>query len=100
MASFQEQYDEAMLAFSMGDFDTAIAGFKAILAADPTHPTGKPVPYTGVQFVAIPEFQSLGTQVGQNIASALVGKTSVEGALETSQTIAERTMRRAGYTKK
>jgi len=73
---------------------------KAILAADPTHPTGKPVPYTGVQFVAIPEFQSLGTQVGQNIASALVGKTSVEGALETSQTIAERTMRRAGYTKK
>jgi sorbitol/mannitol transport system substrate-binding protein len=73
---------------------------KAILAADPTHPTGKPVPYTGVQYVAIPEFQSLGTQVGQNIASALVGKTSVEGALETSQTIAERTMRRAGYSKK
>ena len=53
-----------------------------------------------MQFVAIPEFQSLGTQVGQNIASALVGKTSVEGALETSQTIAERTMRRAGYSKK
>ena len=33
----QEQYDDAMLAFSMGDFDKAIEGFKAILAADPSH---------------------------------------------------------------
>ncbi len=72
---------------------------KAILAADPTHPTAKPVPYTGVQFVAIPEFQSIGTQVGQNIASALVGKTSVDEALKTAETATERTMRRAGYLK-
>ena len=72
---------------------------KAILAADPTHPTAKPVPYTGVQFVAIPEFQSIGTQVGQNIAAALVGKVSVEAALETSEKATERTMRRAGYYK-
>jgi sorbitol/mannitol transport system substrate-binding protein len=28
----------------------------SINAADPTHPTVKPVPYTGVQFVAISEF--------------------------------------------
>ncbi|TGR91766.1 sugar ABC transporter substrate-binding protein, partial [bacterium M00.F.Ca.ET.191.01.1.1] len=36
----------------------------SINAADPTHPTVKPVPYVGVQFVAIPEFQGLGTTVG------------------------------------
>ena len=36
----------------------------AILSADPTHPTKDPVPYTGIQFVAIPEFQGLGTTVG------------------------------------
>ncbi len=72
---------------------------KAILAADPTHPTAKPVPYTGVQFVAIPEFQSIGTQVGQTIAAALVGKTSVDEALKTAETATERTMRRAGYVK-
>jgi len=72
---------------------------KAILAADPTHPTAQPVPYTGVQFVAIPEFQSIGTQVGQNIAAALVGKTSVEDALETANKATERTMQRAGYYK-
>ena len=33
----------------------------SINAADPTKPTVKPVPYVGVQFVAIPEFQGIGT---------------------------------------
>jgi hypothetical protein len=37
-----------------------------------------PVPYTGVRFVGIPEFQSIGTTVGQNSAGALAGKMSVE----------------------
>jgi sorbitol/mannitol transport system substrate-binding protein len=71
----------------------------AILAADPAHPTKDPVPYTGVQFVAIPEFQALGTTVGQNIAAALAGKSSVDQALESSQQTAERTMKQAGYIK-
>ena len=39
----------------------------AINSADPTKPTVKPVPYTGVQFVAIPEFQGIGTDVGQTL---------------------------------
>ena len=34
----------------------------SINSADPTQPTVKPVPYVGVQFVAIPEFQGLGTR--------------------------------------
>ncbi len=72
---------------------------KAILAADPTHPTAKPVPYTGIQFVAIPEFQSIGTQVGQLLAAALAGNTTVEQALQSAQQAVERTMRRAGYLK-
>jgi sorbitol/mannitol transport system substrate-binding protein len=72
---------------------------KAILAADPTHPTAQPVPYIGVQFVAIPEFQSIGTQVGQTIASALVGKTTVDEALTSAQSTTERAMKRAGYLK-
>ena len=33
---------------------------ESINSADPLHPTVKPVPYTGVQFVAIPEFQGIG----------------------------------------
>ncbi|SDF05118.1 hypothetical protein SAMN04244550_01591 [Rhodobacter capsulatus] len=36
----------------------------SINAADPTRPTVDPVPYVGVQFVAIPEFQGIGTAGG------------------------------------
>jgi len=36
---------------------------KSMDAADPAHPTVKPVPYTGVQFAAIPGFQGIGTDV-------------------------------------
>jgi sorbitol/mannitol transport system substrate-binding protein len=72
---------------------------KAILAADPKHPTAQPVPYTGVQYVAIPEFQSIGTQVGQFIAQALVGKATVDEALTLAQSTTDRAMRRAGYSR-
>jgi len=69
----------------------------AILAADPADPTCEPVPYTGVQFVAIPEFQAIGTQVGQLVAAALAGNQSVDEALAAAQSSVERTMRQAGY---
>lgn len=71
---------------------------KAIDTANPTGSTREPRPYTGAQFVAIPEFQGIGTQVGQTIASTLTG-TAVEQALRTAQSATERTMRQAGYPK-
>ena len=37
MPDLQTQYDDAMFAFSQGDYDTAIAGLHAVLAADATH---------------------------------------------------------------
>jgi len=37
MSAPQEQYDDAMFAFSQGDYDDAIAKLKLILAADPAH---------------------------------------------------------------
>ena len=40
------------------------------LSADPNNPSVDPVPYTGVQFVAIPEFAGIGTQVGQEFSAA------------------------------
>ena len=72
---------------------------KAILSADPAHPTKDPVPYTGVQFVAIPEFQGIGTIVGQQIASALAGQQTVDAALDNAQKQVEREMKKAGYPK-
>ncbi|ARQ12627.1 sugar ABC transporter substrate-binding protein (plasmid) [Rhizobium etli] len=72
---------------------------KAILSADPSKPTKDPVPYTGVQFVAIPEFQGIGTLVGQHIAAALSGQQSVDAALDSAQKQVERDMKKAGYPK-
>ncbi|MFW3385160.1 UNVERIFIED_CONTAM: sugar ABC transporter substrate-binding protein [Kocuria sp. CPCC 205274] len=48
-----------------------------------------PPPYEGIQFVAIPEFQDLGTRVGQQISAAIAGQVTVEEALEQSQAYAE-----------
>ena len=71
----------------------------AMQSADPKKPSVKPVPYTGVQFVGIPEFQSFGALVGQNISSALAGSESVESALKTSQQQTEKAVKQGGYLK-
>ena len=71
----------------------------SINSADPTHPTVKPVPYVGVQFVAIPEFQGLGTTVGQLFSAALAGRQSVDDALAAAQDVTTREMTKAGYIK-
>lgn len=72
---------------------------ESINAADPAHPTVKPVPYTGVQFVAIPEFQGIGTAVGQQFSAALAGQVSVDQALQSAQQLTTREMTKAGYIK-
>ena len=72
---------------------------KAIQSTNPAKPTVNPVPYTGVQFAAIPEFQGIGTTAGQDIAAALAGQSTGEQALQKAQTAAERTMKQAGYPK-
>ena len=69
----------------------------SIDAADPLHPTVKPVPYVGVQFVAIPEFQAIGTVVGQQFSAALAGNMSVDQALAAAQSATLREMTKAGY---
>ena len=71
----------------------------SINSADPTKPTVKPVPYVGVQFVAIPEFQGLGTTVGQLFSAALAGQSSVDDALKQAQDAATATMTEGGYIK-
>jgi sorbitol/mannitol transport system substrate-binding protein len=76
------QYRQAAKAFAQPTL-------RAIEAADPTHPTVQPVPYTGVQFLDIPEFQDLGTRVSQQITGAIAGLESLKSALSTSQGYAQ-----------
>ena len=68
--------------------------YQSMLAADPLHPTEKPVPYTGIQCPVLATFPTIGNQVGQLIASALVGTRSVDDALKASQAAVERIQQR------
>ncbi|WP_405521903.1 ABC transporter substrate-binding protein [Streptomyces canus] len=68
----------------------AEATANALKAADPQNPGVQPRPAPGIQFVGIPEFTDLGTQVSQQISSAIAGKTSVDDALKAGQELAEK----------
>ncbi|WEJ34337.1 sugar ABC transporter substrate-binding protein [Devosia sp. SD17-2] len=71
----------------------------SINSANPAEPTVDPVPYTGVQFVAIPEFAGIATNVGQLFSAALAGQMSADDALAQAQEATRRDMTRAGYIK-
>ncbi|WP_116085717.1 sugar ABC transporter substrate-binding protein [Tropicimonas sp. IMCC34011] len=66
-------------------------------AVDTSAPSVQEIPYTGAQFVAIPEFQGIGTAVGQQFSAALAGQVTAEQALQNAQTSTNREMERAGY---
>ena len=66
-------------------------------AADPTDAQRDPTPYNGIQFVAIPEFQGMGTDVSQFIAEAFVGDVTVEQALQRANDAVRDAMEEAGY---
>lgn len=61
----------------------------AIESADPTNPGVQPRPAIGIQFVGIPEFPDLGTQVSLDISAAIAGQMSVDDALNRGQKLAE-----------
>ncbi len=90
--SLYENPEYAKLPFAKMTIDS-------INAADPTHPTVKPVPYVGVQFVAIPEFAGLATTVGEIFSAALAGQKTVDEALAEAQKVAVEEMTAAGYIK-
>lgn len=69
----------------------------SILAADPNNPTVKPVPYVGVQFVAIPEFAGIATEVSQEFAEVYAGQQTVQEALAKAQALTNDAMEAAGY---
>ena len=74
----------AKLAKSYGAISLASIG-----AANPKRPTRQPVPYTGVQFLDIPEFQDLGTNVSEQFSAAIAGQKSVKAALAQAQEYAQ-----------
>src|SRR5215212_5637772 len=61
----------------------------AIQSADPNNPGTQPRPAPGIQFMGIPEFPALATQVSQDVSSAIAGQMTVEEALDQGQQLAE-----------
>ena len=61
---------------------------QSIAHADVTHPTVDPVPYIGVQYVDIDEFQQLGDKVSQEFAKVIAGGQTVDQALAKAQALA------------
>lgn len=92
----QSTYDNADFKAAAKFADAELA---AIKSANPKDSTLEKSPYTGVQFAAIPEFQSIGVSVGQQMSAALAGKETVDEALKKGQEAADREMRKAGYYK-
>ncbi len=70
---------------------------QTIEKANPTDATQEPVPYVGISYVGIPEFQSIGTNAGQEFAAAIAGTQTVEQALANAQEATRRAMQEAGY---
>lgn len=60
----------------------------AIESADPTNPGLQERPAIGIQFLDIPEFPDLGTQVSQDVSAAIAGQMTVEEALDRGQQLA------------
>ena len=71
----------------------------SIEKADPSKPTVQPVPYTGVQFVQIPEFVDLGTRVSQEFAAAIAGQQSTDDAIKKGNDYANQVAKQGGYQK-
>src|SRR5258708_28079084 len=79
--------------YAIPEYQAASKGFAqvtldSIAHADITKPTVDPVPYIGIQYVDIDEFQQLGDQVAQEFAKVMAGTQTVDQALQKAQALA------------
>jgi polyol transport system substrate-binding protein len=80
--------------YQLPEYQQAAGGFAqvtldSIAHADVTKATVDPVPYIGIQYVDIPEFQQLGDQVSQQFAAVIAGSASIDQALQAAQNLAQ-----------
>ncbi len=79
------------------DIPFAKMTLESILLADPQNCCAQPTPYTGIQFVAIPEFAGIATQVSQEFSAVYAGQQTVDEALAKAQAFTAEEMEAAGY---
>lgn len=91
----QSTYDNPSYQEFAGDFAGIV--LTAIQEANPNEPTVEPVPYSGGQFVRIPEFQQLGDDVSREFAAAIVGEQSIDDAISAADELTNQMAIDAGY---
>jgi len=62
---------------------------KTLEGMDFTKPTLEPVPYVGLQYIAIPEFADAGTKMTEYLADYVVDKISLDDAIRKTQAVFE-----------
>jgi sorbitol/mannitol transport system substrate-binding protein len=72
----------------------------SILSANQRNATLLPVPYVGIQYVDIPEFEGMGQSVSSLISAAIAGRMSVNAALAQAQRLAQDAAVKGKYKKK
>jgi len=72
---------------------------KTLQSMDFTHPTLQPVPYVGLQYIAIPEFADAGTKMTQFLADYVVDKISLNDAIKQTNDLFNQVAKDGGYQK-
>ncbi len=89
-------YDNAGYAAYGASFNPVVVD--SLNTVDPLHATNfTDTPYSGIQFVQIPEFQDLGTKCTQEFAGAISGTQSADDAIAKCQSYAEEVATAGGY---
>lgn len=70
---------------------------KALESMDFTNPTIDPVPYVGLQYIAIPEFADAGTRMTEHLADYVVDRISLDEAIRRTQEVFEQVAIDGGY---
>jgi sorbitol/mannitol transport system substrate-binding protein len=66
---------------------------------DFTKPTFDPVPYIGLQYIAIPEFADAGTTMTQYLAEYVTDRITLDQAIRQTQEVFDRVARDGNYRK-
>lgn len=72
---------------------------KTLESTDFTKPTMEPVPYVGLQYIAIPEFADAGTKMTENLAAYVVDKITLDEAIKKTQDLFNQVAKDGDYQK-
>ena len=70
---------------------------KTLESTDFTKPTMEPVPYVGLQYIAIPEFADAGTRMTEYLADYVVDKITLDEAISRTQKLFNQVAEDGGY---